>query len=1500
MRRVLPKIVETTPWLNENTIFQSNILPLRNLNANTTTQVCKTFSNGKILTDDEDKENVFDDSLEKIQTPFEKVLFDNTKQFAFTPLSSPSHFQPTICSSEEKSQLNTTNFSVRTYVINRENNISRENLTYTKDLNNTSLKTIDFAQRNSFLCSSLKDESRKRKCSSPSEGCAVKKMAAGWSAKPLATPKRVLKLSGVDFKQTTWGIYCNDPFLYAATTTLDPFLALDLNYNGQWIDEQEERFTKWLNVLLTPPSDLQTDAVHPLNVAKIWRDCKQKEVTIAPSKEMVSNKCYTSARLMGLRKAAMDLFKTSEVVVILRKVASSVESGKLTIRKDRDLHLDLGIQSAIMSLLLSYNPLWLRIGLETIYSTVIPLKSNSDLMGLSQFLLTRFFRDPYLLSKHKTVLSNKYAADIKKFILKKYLTLVYFLDQAKRKKLIKHDPCLFCKNAPVKESKEMLFQFCKEVIHAIGDITKYLKHLGYVVAYQQTFLDEFDFAVTNLGVDLRDGVRLTKTVEIILLRNDLIQNMRVPAISRLQKIHNVKIAFGALENSGFELISDINPRDIVDGHREKTLSLLWQILYKFEAPLLKISVTTIQKWWTSLPIVIKRRVYAKERQKQRNAVLKIENWYARLKLAKQLESLVVVFREILRELKRERAAIKIQSYFRMYSQKKRYENLKIIFVTIQKYAREFLLKRRKAAALKIQHFIRGFIIRRRYLLLKSAVVTIEQRYVAKKLMQEQLFAYQQIKTAAICIQKWYRSLQLTRQTRNDYKKLLWAVKLTQTRFRATREAKLQRLHFLKLKTTVLFIESRFKAKVVRKEFLQLKTAVILIQRYYRAKTQHENYLRLKRHTIFIQRVFRAKKLMQEQRLTYENLRNYTIFIQRAYRAKLLMKQQNKLHESALKIQTYYRMHREKTKYQTIKKSVLLLQKCTREFLFKRKKVAVLKIVHFLRGIIARKNYLKLKTTVAVIEEKYIAKKLMRKQRALYCKLKSAAICIQKYYRNHLQKKRAAVVIQNWWRSLVLTKETRKHYLRLLWAVNVIQVRFRAQQTMKQQRVYYLQFVETVKFVQLQFRAKLIRETFLQIKNTTIFLQRCYKTKKQRNDFLKLRNAALTMQKRFRATQAMKKQRDYYQRLKTAVYYSQKRFRAKQLMKSQRNNYEVLKRSTIAMQRLYRTKKQRHNYLLLRKSAIYVQSVFKAKQQKRFYENLRKCTIFVQRSYRAKQQRRDFLQLRCSVIKIQRRFRANLLAKQTHNDYIALKRVTIFIQRKFRAKQQRNEFLKQQNAALQIQRWYRGLKTRENYKKLQAYVVLLQRRFRARKQREAFVKLRLCVVLMQRRYRALKQMRDERRHFCVVKQSAVVLQRRYRALLIMRRERTAYLVLKQHVVVIQRRFRALRLMRIERMRFCAMKKAVLCVEQRYIAYCQYKNYQKLKKSAIVIQRRYREYCEKKMQKAIFGLKLQTIKNIQCYARGFLARRKYGDLTKLEALENLREKRKQERGALKIQV
>jgi abnormal spindle-like microcephaly-associated protein len=48
-----------------------------------------------------------------------------------------------------------------------------------------------------------------------------------------------------------------------------------------------------------------------------------------------------------------------------------------------------------------------------------------------------------------------------------------------------------------------------------GNVMRHLELLGYRLAYAQSPLMEFPFAITNLAVDLRDGLRLIKVAEVL-------------------------------------------------------------------------------------------------------------------------------------------------------------------------------------------------------------------------------------------------------------------------------------------------------------------------------------------------------------------------------------------------------------------------------------------------------------------------------------------------------------------------------------------------------------------------------------------------------------------------------------------------------------------------------------------------------------------------------------------------------------------------------------------------------------------------------------------------------------------------------------------------------------------------------------------------------------------------------------------------------------------------
>lgn len=203
------------------------------------------------------------------------------------------------------------------------------------------------------------------------------------------------------------------------------------------------------------------------------------------------------------------------------------------------------------------------------------------------------------------------------------LMLIHLLDRAHTSGV--SSAPLFQRTSPYKSSLSVLQGLCRLLIPSVGDIARILGHLGYQVSCVQFPLEEYDYCVSNLATDLRDGVRLTRLVEVLLyppgsleIEQDastagatitmpcgdirtlatgqaprdhgsnkhswpLSQHLKYPCISRTQKIYNTQIALSALSSVKDigNLLEELKAEDIVDGHREKTVRLLWGLVSRW-------------------------------------------------------------------------------------------------------------------------------------------------------------------------------------------------------------------------------------------------------------------------------------------------------------------------------------------------------------------------------------------------------------------------------------------------------------------------------------------------------------------------------------------------------------------------------------------------------------------------------------------------------------------------------------------------------------------------------------------------------------------------------------------------------------------------------------------------------------------------------------------------------------------------------------------------------
>ncbi|RPB27558.1 hypothetical protein L211DRAFT_865714 [Terfezia boudieri ATCC MYA-4762] len=169
------------------------------------------------------------------------------------------------------------------------------------------------------------------------------------------------------------------------------------------------------------------------------------------------------------------------------------------------------------------------------------------------------------------------------------LMLILLLDKTKKgRKNLLGSRCLFRQNSQYKSSISILHALARLLLPSLGDIVRPLSLMGYTVEHVQQPLEEFSYTVDNLAVDMRDGVRLVRLVELLLYPTEaqgatrtgawpLSKDLKFPAISRVHKLNNVTLALEALEDAGGNE-NGVKPEDIIDGYRERTVGLLWGIV----------------------------------------------------------------------------------------------------------------------------------------------------------------------------------------------------------------------------------------------------------------------------------------------------------------------------------------------------------------------------------------------------------------------------------------------------------------------------------------------------------------------------------------------------------------------------------------------------------------------------------------------------------------------------------------------------------------------------------------------------------------------------------------------------------------------------------------------------------------------------------------------------------------------------------------------------------
>ncbi|KAJ5996108.1 hypothetical protein N7522_007768 [Penicillium canescens] len=346
----------------------------------------------------------------------------------------------------------------------------------------------------------------------------------------------------------------------------------------------------------------------------------------------------TSYDANALRLDLLNIYHTKPFVGLYKRLQGSLSCGALripteTLTRGTRLHQDLGVKRRFLDIWIqSYDLRALVPALETVVGRQISDDSTWLVDGLKdgpgsasskkmvirtveEFLKTFLLRNedieqPTTSFNDHTVERN---AKIYHRVVLRSIMLVALLDKGKECLGATFPRRLFQPSSDSKSSADVFRALLRLLVPSCGDINRLLVHLNCQLSHKQHQLQEYNYKINTMAVDFRDGVRLARIVELLLLlpqhlQSDpdaptqvslptgeifslteghpdlpLSQHLKFPCVSHAVKIFNVRLVLGALasQNGAASVLDNIQAEDIVLGYREKTIALLWALLSKW-------------------------------------------------------------------------------------------------------------------------------------------------------------------------------------------------------------------------------------------------------------------------------------------------------------------------------------------------------------------------------------------------------------------------------------------------------------------------------------------------------------------------------------------------------------------------------------------------------------------------------------------------------------------------------------------------------------------------------------------------------------------------------------------------------------------------------------------------------------------------------------------------------------------------------------------------------
>ncbi|BBM97555.1 abnormal spindle-like microcephaly-associated protein [Marchantia polymorpha subsp. ruderalis] len=1153
-----------------------------------------------------------------------------------------------------------------------------------------------------------------------------------------------------------------------------------------------------------------------------------------------------------------------EILTTITQLAKHIDEGRLRMKKDCAILVDVALRRKALYVLLNYNSYWLRIGLHVVlgHTALLNGKLSGDVTGVGvkdlteEYALLEVFLERHFLAHaglSKAYATNKaidglyregYAEALSRVILKRFFLLVLVLDKAKRLTSLKisdgidgldgGSPSLFRSDARVKSSRQALQEFLSDVMHGEGDVIGNLGNLGYHVYHHQVPLADYDFSVVDLIEDLQDGVRLCRLVQL-LAANDtfFLEHIQVPSNGRKRQIHNCQIALESLAQAGVPLEDEegcsICAEDIVGGNRDKVFPLLWNIMVHLQIPLLvsrprlcqeiaklqgtegrfalglNIGTVELLLKWTQVVCMISGNLNIRNFRTSfadGQALCYIVNLYLPLFLAQE---------DVLRPLCHMNLQIDSTPNLRGPFSPAYKKAVAHNFGLVQAVARKL---GNIPEVLQLVDLLGDPAMSERNIIIFVAFLC--SRLLKEEPLDDQVrrresidweagdqHAYSADDVPALCSYSSRRSLESESPIGFDRSYTVpWPKE----------EARRSDIS----PTTVCNIccdnnannpepEAEYNEEILHK--------VCKVQAWWRAHRARELFLRKKRAVQTIQKRWRSFSESVRTRCATRIQAHWRGYLLRQVflrwrEASLIHRECHEREQAALVIQAYYRAWIRKRKYLETVGNMC--------------KIQALWWANEARG-----NFLIQWKAVRIIESAWIDY-LFRK-------------------RSHF----APIVFPHWKQC------TARHSLiRLSTASSLNQSWFR-------DRFEEYEVEEEYKMVNV---TDWLQDNELQ--STEYFstvIQACWRARVARKRFLKQRQAAVLIQVQWRVY-------SYFKKITAAV-----RIQAKWRCFASYRSFKLMRSSALLIQCFYRGNLERRQYQRQKRSIIWLQARCRGRLQMKRYEAALESISRIQSFWRVYKCRKQFMKLKSAVVVVQACWRG-----YQHRETLSKSRqAASFLQKRFRGIVQRRAFLQYREAARIIQTFWRSRKLRQHFLEVRRCAVLIQSHFRTHVQRRRYAHILLNVCKIQAAWRALQTRKRMLEHNI----AAVVIQTRFRAYILGRQRRGQFLQERSAVSRIQRCFKAFKFRRNFRRLVNASR-----IQRTWRAHSLRREFLARRKAAVVIQRTYRAHCRGKAEKFISSIcKIQAFWRAKLELRHFLRQKTAAKLIQLQFRALMRRKK-----------